>query len=102
MIRKPTIHRMDRRSEFKNYMLPGIYHITVKAAETLRMPFGKVVGNIDKKDGINYDKLLKSVDRIRRRMPINKGFVWIILYLTLSGIREICPRPFRTLLLHLR
>lgn len=42
---------MDRRSEFKNYMLPGIYHITVKAAETLRTPFGKVVGNTDKPDG---------------------------------------------------
>ena len=51
MIRKPTIHRMNRRSEYKNYMLPGIYHITVKAAEALRAPFGKVVGNIDKKDG---------------------------------------------------
>ena len=42
---------MDRRSSWKNYMLPGIYHITVKATETLRMPFGKVVGNIDKPDG---------------------------------------------------
>ena len=42
---------MDRRSEHKNYMLPGIYHITVKAAETLRSPFGVVVGNIDKPDG---------------------------------------------------
>lgn len=42
---------MNRRSEYKNYMLPGIYHITVKAAEALRAPFGKVVGNIDKKDG---------------------------------------------------
>ena len=51
MIRKPTIHRMDRRSEFKNYMLPGIYHITVKAADKLRTPFGKVVGNTDKPDG---------------------------------------------------
>lgn len=51
MIRKPTIHRMDRRSEYKNYMLPGIYHITVKAADALRSPFGKVVGNINKPDG---------------------------------------------------
>jgi len=42
---------MDRRSEYKNYMLPGIYHITVKAAETLRSPFGVVVGSIDKPDG---------------------------------------------------
>ena len=51
MIRKPTIHRMDRRSEYKNYMLPGIYHITVKAADSLRSPFGKVVGDINKPDG---------------------------------------------------
>lgn len=51
MIRKPTIHRMDRRSAFKNYVLPGIYHITVKATEALRSPFGKVVGDADKPDG---------------------------------------------------
>ena len=51
MKRLPTIHRMDRRSEFKNYALPGIYHITVKATETLRSPFGVVVGNIDKPNG---------------------------------------------------
>ena len=42
---------MDRRSVYKNYMLPGIYHITVKATETLRTPFGKVVGDINKPDG---------------------------------------------------
>ena len=47
----PTIHRMDRRSSWKNYELPGIYHITIKAAEALRTPFGKVVGDIDKPDG---------------------------------------------------
>ena len=51
MKRLPTIHRMDRRSTFKNYMLPGIYHVTVKATETLRSPFGVVVGSIDKPDG---------------------------------------------------
>lgn len=51
MKRMPTIHRMDRRSSWKNYELPGIYHITVKAAEALRTPFGKVVGDIDKPDG---------------------------------------------------
>ena len=49
--RKPTMHRMDRRSAHKNYVLPGIYHITVKAAEALRSPFGKVVGNTNKPDG---------------------------------------------------
>ena len=32
-------------------MLPGIYHITVKAADALRSPFGKVVGDINKPDG---------------------------------------------------
>ena len=42
---------MDRRSNDKNYELPGIYHITLKAAEALRSPFGKVVGKIDKPDG---------------------------------------------------
>ena len=42
---------MDRRSNYKNYELPGIYHITLKAAEALRSPFGKVVGKIDKPDG---------------------------------------------------
>lgn len=42
---------MDRRSAHKNYVLPGIYHITVKAAEALRFPFGKVVGNINKPEG---------------------------------------------------
>lgn len=47
----PTIHRMDRRSAYKNYVLPGIYHITVKAAEALRSPFGKVVGNANKPEG---------------------------------------------------
>lgn len=51
MIKLPTIHRMDRRSAYKNYVLPGIYHITVKAAEALRSPFGKVVGNADKPEG---------------------------------------------------
>ena len=51
MIRRPTTHRMDRRSNYKNYELPGIYHITLKAAEALRSPFGKVVGKIDKPDG---------------------------------------------------
>ena len=51
MILQPTIHRMDRRSSWKNYMLPGIYHVTVKAAEHVRSPFGKVVGSIDKPDG---------------------------------------------------
>ena len=51
MIRRPTTHRMDRRSNYKNYELPGIYHITLKAAEVLRSPFGKVVGKIDKPDG---------------------------------------------------
>ena len=50
-IRRPTTHRMDRRSNYKNYELPGIYHITLKAAEALRSPFGKVVGKIDKPDG---------------------------------------------------
>ena len=42
---------MDRRSAYKNYVLPGIYHITVKATEALRSPFGKVVGDINKLDG---------------------------------------------------
>ncbi len=42
---------MNRRSAFKNYTLPGIYHITVKAADALRSPFGKVVGDINKPDG---------------------------------------------------
>ena len=42
---------MDRRSAYKNYVLPGIYHITVKATEALRSPFGKVVGNTDMPDG---------------------------------------------------
>ena len=42
---------MDRRSVYKNYVLPGIYHITVKATEVLRSPFGKVVGDINKPDG---------------------------------------------------
>ena len=51
MERRPTIHRMDRRGSWKRYELPGIYHITIKAAETLRQPFGKVVGNIDRPDG---------------------------------------------------
>ena len=45
------MHRMDRRSAHKNYVLPGIYHITVKAAEAFRSPFGKVVGNADKPEG---------------------------------------------------
>lgn len=50
-IRKPTIHRMDRRSSHKNYELPGIYHITIKAAETIHAPFGKMVGDLNKPDG---------------------------------------------------
>jgi len=42
---------MNRRSAYKNYTLPGIYHITVRTVETLRHPLGKVVGDMDKPDG---------------------------------------------------
>ena len=51
MKQMPTIHRMGRRSSHKNYELPGIYHITIKAAETLHAPFGKMVGDLNKPDG---------------------------------------------------
>lgn len=50
-IRKPTIHSMNRRSYYCDYSRPGVYHVTLKTAETLRHPLGKVVGNIDKPDG---------------------------------------------------
>ncbi len=51
IIKKPTIHSMNRRSYYCDYSRPGIYHITLKAAEALRHPFGRVVGDIDKPDG---------------------------------------------------
>jgi len=46
-IKKPTIHSMNRRSYHCDYSRPGIYHITLKAAEALRHPLGKVVGDIN-------------------------------------------------------
>jgi hypothetical protein len=55
---------MDRRGSWKRYELPGIYHITIKAAETLRQPFGKVVGNIDIPDG---DAVAVPLQAYRRR-----------------------------------
>ena len=50
-IKKPTIHSMNRRSYHCDYSRPGVYHITLKVAEALRHPFGRVVGDIDKPDG---------------------------------------------------
>lgn len=51
IIKKPTIHSMNRRSYYCDYSRPGIYHITLKVAEALRHPFGKVVGDMNKPDG---------------------------------------------------
>ena len=50
-IKKPTIHSMNRRSYYCDYSRPGVYHVTLKTAEALRHPLGKVVGDIDKPDG---------------------------------------------------
>ena len=45
MKRLPVIHRMDRRSAVHNYRRPGIYHITIRVADGLGCPLGKVVGS---------------------------------------------------------
>ena len=42
---------MNRRSYYCDYSGAGVYHVTLKTAEALRHPLGKVVGNIDKPDG---------------------------------------------------
>lgn len=49
-IKKPTIHSMNRRSYYCDYSRLGVYHVTLKTAETLRHPLGIVVGDIDKPD----------------------------------------------------
>ncbi len=43
----PLQHRMGRRSTWKDYSAPGIYHITIRVEDVLGHPFGHVVGSLD-------------------------------------------------------
>ena len=47
---KPTHHNMQRRMVTHNYMLPGIYHITIHVAESLGQPLGHVEGSLQMPD----------------------------------------------------
>ncbi len=38
---------MGRRCSWKDYSVPGIYHITMHVADALGQPFGQVVGRLD-------------------------------------------------------
>ena len=47
----PSTHKMTRRSIVNDYSLPGMYHITLRVAEGMVHPFGRVVGNASVADG---------------------------------------------------
>ena len=47
----PSAHKMTRRSIVNDYSLPGMYHITLRVAEGMVHPFGRVVGNASVADG---------------------------------------------------
>ena len=44
-IRKETQHHFGRRSATHDYTRPGIYHITIKVAESLGRPLGTLTGD---------------------------------------------------------
>ena len=44
-------HRMSRRSVHNDYSTRGIYHITLRVADTLHQPLGRVVGSLAAADG---------------------------------------------------
>ena len=52
--RRPTEHHMRRRSSFNDYSLPGIYHITLRVAEGMGHPLGRVVGDVNQPEGSCY------------------------------------------------
>ena len=47
----PTVHRMARRSLVNNYSQPGMYHVTVRVAEGMEQPLGRVTGDARQADG---------------------------------------------------
>ncbi|MCR5158968.1 MAG: hypothetical protein K6D37_07575 [Prevotella sp.] len=47
----PTEHRMTRRSQQNDYSQPGMYHITLRVADSLGRPFGRVIGDASLPDG---------------------------------------------------
>ena len=49
--RKPTIHKMKRRSYAHDYSWKGCYHITISTAKAMRQPLGYIAGSLDKPDG---------------------------------------------------
>ena len=49
--RRPTEHYMGRRSTVNDYSLPGMYHITLRVAEGMGHPLGRVVGDVNQPDG---------------------------------------------------
>ena len=51
MTKKPTVHRMSRRSLENDYSEPGMYHITLHADEGTGQPFGSVAGDASVADG---------------------------------------------------
>ena len=44
-------HRMGRRSQYKDYRWPGIYHITMTVSDRRQQPLGRIVGDVNKPDG---------------------------------------------------
>ncbi len=49
--RLPKQHHMGRRCPDNDYSMPGMYHITLRAAEGLGRPFGSVAGDAREPDG---------------------------------------------------
>ena len=43
-------HRMGRRSQHKDYRLPGIYHVTMTVSDRRQQPLGMIVGDVSKAD----------------------------------------------------
>ncbi len=44
-------HHMGRRSQYKDYRWPGIYHITMTVSDRRQQPLGRIVGDVNKPDG---------------------------------------------------
>jgi len=49
--KQPTQHRMTRRSYANDYTQAGMYHITLRVADGVGHPFGRVAGDVGQPDG---------------------------------------------------
>lgn len=65
----PTVHRMGRRSLVNDYSQPGMYHITLRVAEGMGHPFGRVVGDASQPDGSPEAPRVELTDIVRCCSP---------------------------------